>query len=66
MELFLAGLATWGCFSMIKPRAQEMLYVGDLDGEGLQIASTVRQINEEVPFRPATWLPVAMFERRHC
>ena len=50
-----------GYFSMIEPVLREILYVGDLDGEGLQIASAVSQASKEVPVRPATRLHIAMF-----
>ncbi len=51
-----------GYFSMIEPRLQKILYVGDLDGEGIQIASMVSHASKEVPVLPATRLHLAMFE----
>lgn len=50
------------CFSMIQPAITEILYVGDLDGEGIQIASAVNRASKEVPVRPATQFHLAMFE----
>jgi hypothetical protein len=55
-------LKSVGYFSMIEPPLREILYVGDLDGEGIQIASAVSRVSKEVPVRPATRLHVAMFE----
>jgi hypothetical protein len=37
-------------------------YVGDLDGEGIQLAATVSHLSTEVPVRPATRFHMAMFE----
>ena len=51
-----------GYFSMIDPPLREILYVGDLDGEGVQIANLVSQASKHVPVRPATRLHLAMFQ----
>lgn len=77
-EVLLGTSVTWiGClgygggyqviksvayFSMIDPPLREIFYVGDLDREGIQIASAVNRASEEVPVRPATLLHRAMFE----
>lgn len=51
-----------GYFSMIEPPVREILYVGDLDSEGVQIAAAVSEASKEVPVRPATEFHRAMFE----
>lgn len=51
-----------GYFSMIEPPLREIKYVGDLDGEGIQIASALSRASKEVTVRPATRLHLAMFE----
>jgi hypothetical protein len=49
-------------FTTIDPAVREIYYVGDLDGEGLQLAATVSHLSKEVPVRPATRFHLAMFE----
>jgi len=48
--------------AMVEPPLREVLYVGDLDGEGIQIASLLSRASRDVPIRPATRFHVAMFE----
>ena len=51
-----------GYFSMIDPCVRQIFYIGDLDGEGLQIGADLRRKSNDVPVRPATIFHVAMFE----
>ena len=51
-----------GYFPTINPTVSEILYVGDLDAEGLQIASDVKKKSNNVPIRPATSFHLSMFE----
>jgi hypothetical protein len=55
-------LKSVGYFSMIEPPLRNILYVGDLDAEGIQIASAVSRKSRCVPVQPATLFHLAMFE----
>jgi hypothetical protein len=48
--------------SLIQPKLRDIIYVGDLDGEGIQLAATVSRLSTEVPVRAATQFHLAMFE----
>lgn len=49
-------------FSMIRPAVTEILYVGDLDAEGVKIAADLQRLSTSVPVRPAHEFHVAMLE----
>jgi hypothetical protein len=40
-------------FSMIEPAIEEILYIGDLDAEGLMIAADLQRLSKSVAVRPA-------------
>lgn len=40
-------------FSMIEPAIKEVLYIGDLDAEGLKIAADLQRLSKSVAVRPA-------------
>ena len=43
-----------GYFSMIQPPVESVLYVGDLDAEGIQLAADVKRLSRHVTILPAT------------
>lgn len=47
---------------MIEPVITEVLYVGDLDAEGMRIAAALQHLSKEIPVRPATRFHKAMLE----
>lgn len=49
-----------GYFTMIEPTIKEVLYIGDLDAEGLQIAADLQRLSTAVAIRPATEFHQAM------
>jgi hypothetical protein len=50
-----------GYFSLVEPPVREILYVGDLDAEGIRLAAQVSRMSTHVPVRPATHFHLAMF-----
>lgn len=49
-----------GYLSMLDPRIETVLYVGDLDAEGIQLAADIRMLSLEIPIQPATTFHEAM------
>lgn len=49
-------------FSMIEPVITEVLYIGDLDAEGLKIAADLQRLSKSVAVRPAHEFHCAMLE----
>jgi hypothetical protein len=49
-------------FSMIEPALKEVLYIGDLDAEGLKIAADLQRLSKSVAVRPAHEFHCAMLE----
>lgn len=50
-----------GYLSMLDPPVGTVLYVGDLDAEGIQLAADIRALSREIPIQPATAFHEAMF-----
>jgi len=46
----------------IEPKVESVLYVGDLDAEGLEIAGELKERSKAVPVRPATAFHAAMLD----
>ena len=46
---------------MLDPPVETVLYVGDLDAEGIQLAADIRALSREIPIQPATTFHEAMF-----
>jgi hypothetical protein len=55
-------LKSVGYFPTLKCPIEEILYVGDLDCEGIQIAATVSLMSTKRAVRPATLFHLAMFD----
>jgi hypothetical protein len=55
-------LKSVGYFSMLKCPLEEILYVGDLDCEGIQLAATFSLMSTKRAVRPATQFHLAMFD----
>jgi hypothetical protein len=51
-----------GYLSMLDPPVETVLYVGDLDAEGIQLAAEIGRLSQKVPIQPATGFHEAMFE----
>lgn len=49
-------------FSMIQPTINEILYIGDLDAEGVRIAADLQRLSRSVPVRPAHAFHSAMLK----
>jgi len=46
----------------IEPKVETVLYVGDLDAEGLEIAGELKERSNAVPVQPATAFHTAMLD----
>ena len=51
-----------GYLPMVEPAITEIQYVGDLDAEGMRIATEFQRLSTTIPVRPATEFHMAMLE----
>jgi hypothetical protein len=51
-----------GYLSMIEPPVESVLYVGDLDAEGIQLAANIGRLSSQVEIHPATSFHRAMID----
>lgn len=51
-----------GYLPMVEPAITEIQYVGDLDAEGMRIATEFQRLSKSIPVRPATQFHKAMLE----
>lgn len=51
-----------GYLSMLEPAIEAVLYVGDLDAEGIQLAAEIGHLSQKIPIQPATAFHEAMFQ----